>query len=138
MSAGRERSRRPDRTERRDSSRRRDRGSATVWLLAAGLLLVAMGVAGAAIGTATVARHRAQVAADLGALAGASHAVEGLPSACARAAEIVTVNGARLTGCTLDGLDLTVVTVIAVSPVRGIARAAHASARAGPVRAPIG
>jgi secretion/DNA translocation related TadE-like protein len=97
-----------------------------------------MGVAGAAVGTATVARHRAQVAADLGALAGAGHAVEGVQSACAYAAEIVTANDARLTDCTLDGLDLTVVTVIAVSPVRGIARVAHASARAGPVRSPIG
>jgi secretion/DNA translocation related TadE-like protein len=109
-----------------------------VWLLAAGLVLVAMGVAGAAVGTATVARHRAQAAADLGALAGALRAVEGAQSACARAAEMVTANGGRLAACALDGLDLTIAVEVAVSPVRGIARTAHASARAGPLRAPTG
>jgi secretion/DNA translocation related TadE-like protein len=117
--------------------RRRDRGAATVWLLAAGLVLVMMGVAAAAVGTATVARHRAQTAADLGALAGAIRAVEGAESACARAAEIVTANGGRLAACSLDGFDLTIAVEVPVSPVRGIARTAHASARAGPVRAPL-
>jgi secretion/DNA translocation related TadE-like protein len=113
-----------------------DRGAATVWLLAAGLVLVAMGVAAAAAGTATVARHRAQAAADLGALAGAMRAVEGSESACARAAEIVTANGGQLAACALDGFELTIAVDLAVSPVRGIARTAHASARAGPIRAP--
>jgi secretion/DNA translocation related TadE-like protein len=115
---------------------RRDRGAATVWLLAAGLVLVAMGLAGAAVGMATVARHRAQAAADLGALAGAARAVEGAEAACARAAEVVTANAARLAACALDGLDLTIAVEVTVSPVRGMARVAHASARAGPVRAP--
>jgi secretion/DNA translocation related TadE-like protein len=118
--------------------RGQDRGAATVWLLAAGLVMVAMGVAAAAFGTATVARHRAQAAADLGALAGARRAVEGSASACARAAEIVTANGGRLAACSLDGFDLTITVDLAVSPVRGIARTAHGSARAGPVRAPAG
>jgi secretion/DNA translocation related TadE-like protein len=113
---------------------RRDQGAASVWLLAAGLVLVAMGVAGAAVGTATVARHRAQVAADLGALAGAVRAVDGAGSACARAAQIVAANGGRLTACTLDGFDLTIRVAVPVSPVRGLARTAYASARAGPVR----
>jgi secretion/DNA translocation related TadE-like protein len=121
-------------TRRRPAGCRRDRGAASVWLLAAGLVLVMMGAAGAAIGTATIARHQAQAAADLGALAGAMRAVHGLDSACARAAEIVSANGGRLTACTLDGFDLTVRVAISVSPVRGIARTAHASARAGPVR----
>jgi secretion/DNA translocation related TadE-like protein len=115
----------------------RDRGAATVWLLATGLLLVAMGVAGAAVGTATVARHRAETAADLGALAGATRAVEGAQSACDRAAEIVTANGGRLTSCNLDGFDLTVAVEVSVSPVRGMVRRVGASARAGPVRAPL-
>jgi secretion/DNA translocation related TadE-like protein len=115
-----------------------DRGAATVWLLAAGLVLIAMGVAAAAVGSATVARHRAQTAADLGALAGAIRAVEGAESACARATEIVTANGGRLTSCTLDGFDVTIAVEVSVSPLRGIARSAHASARAGPIRASIG
>jgi secretion/DNA translocation related TadE-like protein len=108
-----------------------------VWLLAAGLVLVLMGVAAAAVGTATVARHRAQTAADLGALAGAVRAGEGAEIACARAAEIVAANEGQLTACHLDGFDLTVAVEVSVSPVRGIARTAHASARAGPVRAPV-
>ncbi len=97
---------------------------------------MAIGVAGAAVGSATVARHRAQAAADLGALAGAIRAGEGAPNACARAAEIVTANGGRLVACSLDGLDLTVSADVIVSPVRGITRTAHASARAGSLRAP--
>src|SRR5262245_20746639 len=56
---------------------RSDRGAASVWVLAAGLVLVLAGGFGAAIGSATVARHRAQAAADLGALAGAARAVYG-------------------------------------------------------------
>jgi secretion/DNA translocation related TadE-like protein len=114
----------------------RDRGAATVWLLAAGLVLVAMGVAAAAVGSAAVARHRAETAADLGALAGAMHAVEGEQSACARAAAIVAANGGRLARCGLNGFDLTIAVEVPVRPVRGVARTAHAAARAGPVRAP--
>jgi len=111
----------------------RDRGAATVWLLAAGLVLVAMGVAAAAVGSAAVARHRAETAADL---AGAMHAVEGEQSACARAAAIVAANGGRLARCGLNGFDLTIAVEVPVRPVRGVARTAHAAARAGPVRAP--
>lgn len=116
--------------------RGRDRGAATVWLLAAGLVLVAAGIAGAAVGTATVARHQAQSAADLGALAGAMRAVEGPESACARAAEIVAANRGRLASCTLVGFDLTITVDVMVSPLRGMTRTAHAAARAGPVRTP--
>jgi secretion/DNA translocation related TadE-like protein len=112
----------------------RDRGAASVWLLAAGLVLVAAGVAGAAVGSATVARHQAQSAADLGALAGAVRAAEGRQSACTRAAEIVAANRGRLASCTLDGFDLTITVDVTVSPVRGVTRTAHAAARAGPVR----
>jgi secretion/DNA translocation related TadE-like protein len=128
---------RSDPTWRRPTGCRRDRGAASVWLLAAGLVLVAMGVAGAAVGTATVARHRAQAAADLGALAGAMRAVDGSVTACHRAAEIVAANGGRLAACTLDGFDLTIAVDVSVSPVRGLVRTAHASARAGPVRASL-
>jgi secretion/DNA translocation related TadE-like protein len=107
------------------------RGSASVWLLAVGLVLVAAGLAGAAVGAAHVAAHQARSAADLGALAGAARAVEGPAVACARAAELVAANRAGLVGCRLDGLDLTV--TVEVRPA-GFARAAHATARAGPPR----
>jgi secretion/DNA translocation related TadE-like protein len=113
----------------------RDSGSASVWLLAAGLVLVAGGMAGATVGAAHVASHRARTAADLGALAGAARAIEGSDAACARAAELVAANGARLTHCRLDGLDLTVTVEVTPAPAAGIGRAATATARAGPVRA---
>ncbi|ASW53248.1 helicase [Plantactinospora sp. KBS50] len=111
-----------------------DRGSATLWLLAVGLLLVAAGTFEAAAGTARLAGRQAQVAADLGALAGAIRAVEGPGPACARAAEIASANGARLVGCQLAGLDLLIRVRVTVRPVPWAGRAVQASARAGPVR----
>ncbi|MGW0432388.1 Rv3654c family TadE-like protein [Micromonospora sp. NPDC003197] len=113
----------------------RDRGSASLWLLAIGLVLVAAGLGGAAIGAARVARHQARVAADLGALAGAAYALDGLVVACDQAATIVSANGGRLTRCTVDGLDLEVVVTVAVTPLPGLDRSATAAARAGPIRA---
>lgn len=119
---------------------RPDRGAASLWLLAAGLVLVFAGMAGAAVGAATLARHRAQVAADLGALAGARHAVDGGPVACPAARRVAAANGGRLAACQLEGLDLTVTVEVPVSlPALGsgpVAGTARATARAGPVRSP--
>jgi len=99
-----------------------------VWLLAAGLVLLLAGGFGAAIGSATVARHRAQAAADLGALAGAMRAVYGSGVACAQARRIVTANGAEQSACRLDGLDVTV-----TARVRTVVGIASATSRAGSV-----
>jgi secretion/DNA translocation related TadE-like protein len=138
----------PPKGERRRSLRRtgsrvaadgrggRDRGAASLWLLAIGLLIVAAGLAGAAVGAARVGRHEARVAADLGALAGAMRAIEGEPVACDRAAQLAAANRARLVDCRLDGLDLIVRVEVAVIPLRGLSRTATAAARAGPVRVP--
>jgi secretion/DNA translocation related TadE-like protein len=114
---------------------RRDRGAATIFVTAIGLVLVLMGVAGAAVGAARVGRHRAQVAADLGALAGAARAVEGTGPACDRAARFVAVNGGRATSCEVSGLELVVRADTVVSPLPGLTRHATATARAGPVYA---
>ena len=111
-----------------------DRGSASVWLLCAGLVVVSFGLTGALAGAAATGRHRAQVAADLGALAGARYAVDGAPAACARAAAIVAANGARMAGCRLDGVDLVVtaeVPVAGVGTARGVARAGPVGEAAG-------
>lgn len=112
----------------------RDRGSASLWLLAVGLVLVAAGVAGAAVGAARVGRHQARVAADLGALAGAARALDGPGPACARAAELASGNGGRLVSCTVDGLDLQITVEVSVTPLPGLTRIARSTARAGPVR----
>ena len=96
------------------------------------------GLGGAAIGTARVARHQAQNAADLAALAGATDAVFGESVACARAARFATANDARLTSCTVDGLEIVVRAEVAVRPLPGVLRQAGASARAGPISGPVG
>jgi secretion/DNA translocation related TadE-like protein len=118
--------------------RTRDQGSASVWLLTLGLVLLAAGLAGSAVGSAHVTRQQAQVAADLGALAGAVRAVEGRQVACGRAELVVSRNGGRLVACDLDGLDL-IVTAQVPSRAGGTAGssglAATAVARAGPIRA---
>jgi secretion/DNA translocation related TadE-like protein len=64
-------------------------------------------------------------------LAGAVHAAEGEAVACAEAERIVRANGARLLGCRLDALDVTVTASVEAPGGWG---AASASARAGPLR----
>jgi secretion/DNA translocation related TadE-like protein len=113
----------------------RDRGAASLFLLALGLLFVLAGLAGAAVGAARVGRHEARTAADLGALAGAMHAIEGPEVACAQAARLVAANGGRVTGCRVDGLEVVVHAEVAVTPLPGLIRHATAAARAGPVYA---
>ncbi|SDZ35561.1 helicase/secretion neighborhood TadE-like protein [Micromonospora pattaloongensis] len=110
-----------------------DRGAASLWLLAVGLVVVAVGVAGAAVGAARVARHEARVAADLGALAGAALAVEGEQVACDRAAQIVAANGGQVAECAVEELDVVLTVSVTVEPMPGLPRVATSSARAGPV-----
>jgi secretion/DNA translocation related TadE-like protein len=109
---------------------REERGSASVWVLAIGLVAIMVAQALAVIGSATVARHRAQAAADLAALAAALRVLEGESVACARAAEVSARNGASLVACRLDGFDVVVTVEVAGPAVWG---AAQRSARAGPV-----
>jgi secretion/DNA translocation related TadE-like protein len=112
-----------------------DRGSASLWVLGVGLAVLLFAGAVAAAGSVLVAKHRAQAAADLGALAGAVRAAEGPDVACARARQIIEGNGASLVECRVDGLD--VVVGVDVEPA-GVGRPigpARARARAGPPRA---
>ncbi|WP_041831812.1 Rv3654c family TadE-like protein [Actinoplanes sp. N902-109] len=111
----------------------RDRGAASLFVLAIGLVLVSAGMAGAAVGAVRVGRQQARTAADLGALAAAMRVVEGSGAACARAAEIVGRNGARLTACRVAGLDVEVTAGVGVTPLPGLTGQAVARARAGPV-----
>jgi secretion/DNA translocation related TadE-like protein len=112
-----------------------DRGSASLWLLGVGLAVLAFAGAVAAAGSVLVARHRAQAAADLGALAGAVRTAEGSSAACDRSREIVEVNGARLVECRLDGLDVVVGVEADAASLGQTVGPARAWARAGPVRA---
>ncbi len=100
-----------------------ERGSATIYVVAE-LVLLAMAAAAVlgVIGIA-VARHRAETAADLGALAGAdvlgqwlrtgaasasTATAQAASAACARAAEVVVANGAALMSCERRGSTLQV------------------------------
>lgn len=105
----------------------RDRGSATVWALAALTCLCVVCGAFLAMGQAMVTRHRAAGAADLAALAAADHAGAGRQPACASAAEVARAQGARLLRCEVQG-EVSDVTAASGS---GFFRA-EARARAGP------
>ena len=107
---------------------RTDCGGATVLVVAmAGLLMFVMTGLAAAGGLVT-AQRRAQSAADLAALAAASH----LDDACTQAAGVATANGATLERCGLDGDDLTVVVSVAGPDVPWRDVRVAAEARAGP------
>lgn len=110
-----------------------DRGAASLWTLAVGLVLVSAGLAGAAVGAARVARHQAWTAADLAALAGAVRAVHGPAEACGRAAVFAAANRARLVSCSVHDLDVVVTVQVDVTPLPGLRRSCRAAARAGPV-----
>ncbi|BCJ58988.1 hypothetical protein Jiend_24100 [Micromonospora endophytica] len=97
-------------------------------------MFVLGGLFGAGVGAARMARQQARVAADFGALAGAGRALQNERAACARAAEIVAANGARLIQCQLDGLDVLVTAELTVEPLPGLRRSATATSRAGPLR----
>jgi secretion/DNA translocation related TadE-like protein len=61
------------------------------------------------------------------------HAIEGEETACAQAARLASANGARVTSCTTDGLEIIVHVKVPVTPLPGLLRNATAAARAGPV-----
>ncbi len=92
------------------------------------LLVVAGG--GVLIGSAVVARHRAQAAADLGALAAAGRLPAGPDAACVVATQLIRRMRADRVDCTLQGLDV-VVTVEVTLPFAAFGTA-RAAARAGP------
>jgi secretion/DNA translocation related TadE-like protein len=115
----------------RAAPRRDERGSVTPFAVACLGVLVLLGAALGVV-AAMVAAHRiAQGAADLASLAAASAVSRG-EDGCAAAASVASANGTRLTGCAVDGFDVTV-TVEAPGP-RWLGQAADlaAEARAGP------
>jgi|SRR4051794_7088548 len=93
---------------------RRDRGQATVLLLACIALIAVITVAVAALGRRLVAHQRAQSAADAAALAGTT-------SGRASASRLATVNGGVLIAYVKAGDD--VIVVVEVDGERATARA---------------
>ena len=101
---------------------RDDEGSATV--TASGIItaVVSLALAVVALGVHTSDTHRARVAADLAAVAGATAMYRG-GDACATADRTAQLNGARVVSCEVTAGD------VVVAATR---RRAEAAARAGP------
>lgn len=96
-------------------------------------VLLAVTGGGICLGTAVVARHRAQAAADLGALAAAADLPAGMAAACARAAETARLMRVSEIRCVTDDLDILVTVEVAVAFAGWGIGPARATARAGPV-----
>jgi len=126
--------RQPGRRRLRDwQPQRRERGSATVVVVAALGVLLTVGIGGLALVSAVVASHRAHAAADLAALSGAVVLVrgDGAVAACSRADAITRANGATPLSCRA-GSDQSIELVVGVrAGVSGVGTAT-ARARAGP------
>lgn len=113
-----------------------ENGSATIWVLACGALLLAVAYVAVLRSAAVLARHRAEAAADLAALAAAGRiGVDG--DVCGAARSVATANAASLRDCRPalgpDGRSGTVVVTVLLTvhlPVAG-RRQVIASARAG-------
>jgi secretion/DNA translocation related TadE-like protein len=125
---------------------RRDRGSATIWVLACSTLVLLLALVVAIRSAAVLIRHEAETAADLAALAGANRLgyTSDVAGICGAAEAIVTANGGLLIACSAslqpDGLTGTVSVRAAVAsrlPVVGDVRAT-ASARAARLPASSG
>lgn len=112
------------------SRRSTDSGSATVVSAAVITAVLAAAVLGLHLGSAVATRHRAEGAADLGALAVAAHAVEGQQAACGRAHRIARRMHVAVVSCRLWHWD----SFVEVRAPLGIptGRYAVARARAGP------
>ena len=111
---------------------RGEQGAGTVLAVAmiGFVVTVTVGTSGA---VGVVAAHRrAQSAADLSALAGAT-ALQGGGDACQRASVIAGRNGANLQRCRVDGTEVAVVVARSVQ-LPGLPMELKARARAGPVQ----
>lgn len=108
----------------------RERGSATVLVLAVVVVALLGALTLAVVVTAVAGRGAAQAAADLGALGGSTVAVRGTGDPCAIAARVVARNGATLDRCaTVPGGVVEVAVSLRTWPSGLMARA---EARAGP------
>ncbi|MEV6873653.1 Rv3654c family TadE-like protein [Amycolatopsis sp. NPDC051128] len=108
---------------------------ATIWTAIAVAAVTGVAVLGFWVAAAVIARHRVEAAADLGALAAASHVVEGPARACERARWVAERMGVTLLTCRWQRLDA-LVEVRAPSPGLAGLPGPSARARAGPAGRP--
>ncbi len=110
-----------------------DHGSASVWTLLLGGVVVAVTVVALLVAAAVAERHRAGAAADLAALAAARSATAGSGVACAAARATAEVNEARLTACTVRGGVVEVAVAVRGGGMLRHLSGAQGRARAGPL-----
>ncbi|MGW4060302.1 Rv3654c family TadE-like protein [Amycolatopsis sp. NPDC004747] len=112
-----------------------DTGAATIWTAMAVAALTGVATVALWLGATVIARHQAESAADLGALAAASHASEGPVQACERARWVTDRMRVRLVTCRWQQLDA-LVEVEAPTPAFAGLPKPSARARAGPTSKP--
>ncbi|MFE0021840.1 Rv3654c family TadE-like protein [Amycolatopsis sp. NPDC059021] len=115
---------------------RADAGVATVWTAVAVAALVSVAALVFLLGAATTARHRLEAAADLGALAAASHAAEGPARACERARWVAEHMSAVVVSCRWERRDALVEVHSSAAGRAAWFPSPSARARAGPVDRP--
>lgn len=106
-------------------------GAATLLVLAMAGVLLLVGSALGEVQAMVVAHRKAQAAADLAALAGASAVAHGR-AACAAADAVAWLNGSRLVSCQEAAGDVTVEVVVTGPHWLGQQGDLTAEARAGP------
>ncbi|HLS79399.1 MAG TPA: Rv3654c family TadE-like protein [Nocardia sp.] len=109
-----------------------DHGGATVSACLALTGLIAITSMFVGLGAVVVARHRAQAAADLGALAGAGALQGGAEDACAAAAEVVRRMTAVVRACEVTEWQVSLAVERKVTVGLPGVRTVRAVARAGP------
>ena len=105
-----------------------ERGSASLHAVALMAVLLVVAQALAWVGGVVVAHRRAQGAADLAALAGATHPT----GACAAAAAVARSNGADLVSCRSHSTDVWLEVRASAPALAGRTPAVTARAHAGP------
>lgn len=123
---------------RRRATEHRQRGAATVPVIAMAGVLLVVGTAASAVGALVVDHRRAQAAADLAALAGADALASRAGDPCAEAAAIAEADGARLRRCDVSGAVVDVEVVVDGPRWWGREPQLAAHARAGPDTADAG
>jgi secretion/DNA translocation related TadE-like protein len=109
-----------------------ERGSATVWGLGAIAVVAVLTVLVMSMASAVVTRHRAEAAADLGALAAASRAETAAARPCAAARDVAQHMAVRLARCRMAGADAIVEVSLRPGGLLAAFGTASARARAGP------
>jgi secretion/DNA translocation related TadE-like protein len=123
------------------SGNRRERGSATIWVVACCALLMTVAGAATVRTLAVLARHRAEASADLAALAAAGR-IGVSDDACAAASRVARANTARLRSCSVrlapDGRSGTVALSVVLTARLPVVGSSQVVATARAAREPAG